>query len=634
MATGEPSQTAPGPLPATPSRWWSGLVRRKKHLGRLTLIAVTTAACLPLLLALSRILAWPGGKSPALAVLEPLRALGALLNRHFVFDWVSPGDRHAILFLLLLPTGALLVAVVRLIFGIRVLGLRAILLAIGFQAIGLLPGLSLMLVVIAVIVLIRPWIQRIRLPMYARITFIVSLSALIMVGAALVAPWLGSDTVWRAAFFPVVIMAMIAEGLASTLEQHDLVMAVWRGSWTIVVALLLVLIDQPVLWLTYQFPELILTQLMAIVLIAELFDLRLLEEWPARLSRLVAGARPWYTGRPKVAVVRNREATGVIAPLGRPAPPGYSEQAIQRLVDALRRQGLEVRVFEGDMTLLSELARYLPPDPRRLTPGGIVLNLATGVQGEGRFTQVPAMLEMAGIPYTGPGPVAHARLADRFALMTLLAHAQVPVPRHFLVSDPTGALTVEFPASARPRFEPDADRTIVRDRRSLRHAVREIRGRFGQATVVEAIVLGRKLSVALLGNDTPECLPLVETSPGAAGKACPAPLDEAVADRVRTCARAAYRAAGCRDYARVDLRLPPSNDPVVVDVKWADLFARQGAFVTAAEAAGYGFPTMMRRIVAEAARRYVVSQNPSGTTTEATAVVSLPKTRAATAATG
>ena len=277
----------------------------------------------------------------------------------------------------------------------------------------------------------------------------------------------------------------------------------------------------------------------------------------------------------------------------------------RRLVDALREQGFKVKVLEGDKTLLDTLTRFLPPNPRHGTPGGIVFNLSTGVQGEGRFSHVPAMLEMAGIPYTGPDPLAYAHLADRLALMTLLREAAVPVPRNVLVSDPTEGVDVEFPAAARPQFELDVKRTVVRNRRMLRNAVRENRRSYGQSTVVEEIIRGREIDVALLGNDTIECLPLLECSSGNGGKTCPVPLGEAIADRIRSCARAAYRAAGCRDYALIRIRVSHFDDPVVIDVKCVDLFARRGSFVTAADAAGYTFATLLRRIVSEAARRYV-----------------------------
>jgi len=590
---------------APAARGW-GLARRKGHIGPKTLAVLAVLGAFPLVLVFCRMLALPG-ESMSLIGVGPLRALGEVLEQWFSLDWIPPSDRGSILYLLLLPTGALLIAFARLTLGVRVLGFRAILIAIGFKASGFVPSLGLLLVVAAAILAIRPWIRRIRLPLYARVAIILCLSATIMVGALLIAPWLHSDAVWGVAFFPVIIMAMLAEGIAKTLEQDNAVTAAWRAGWTIVLALVIFAADLVIAPFIVQFPELILTEMIAILFISEFLDLRLLEEWPDRLARLVAGARPWFASKPRIAVIRTQGSTGVIGRLGTLAPAKYRKQSVQRPVDALRDQGFQVKVLDGDMTLLRELAGFLPPDPRRGTPGGIVFNLAAGVQGEGRFSHVPAMLEMAGIAYTGPGPVALSRLADRYALMTLLEQASVPVPACRVVSDPGETLDLDFPLSVRPRFEPDAPRIVVRNRRTLRAAVREIRRHYAQPTHVEQVVRGRTIHASLLGNEALECLPLVESTDREGGKTCPAPMEESHAERLRESARMAYAIAGCRDYARIDVRLSTFGEPVVVDIRWVDIFDRRGAFVTAAAAAGYTFPALMRRIVDEAAKRYLVA---------------------------
>lgn len=586
-------------------RWLSQVVRPKGHLDRKTVIGLAAIGCLPLVLMLVRSLAAPGapwGESPPV-LLVPLRALGEFANRHLTFDWAPPNAQRTIVHLLILPVSALLVAVFRVSLGIRVLGLRAILLAVAFQAIGIVPCLVLMLVVIGAVVLMRPWMRHIRLPLYARLTFILGVSALAMLGASLAAPWLRSDTMWSVAFFPVIIMAMAAESVAKTMELDNLVTAVWRGVWTILLALILVVIDGPAVQLLHAFPELVLIPLVGIIFVAEFFDWRLLEHWPTRLERARVGQQFWYARRPKVTIVGNEAQGSALTPAVR---------------TALENQGFDVAVLEGDARALGE-RRPGPPD-------SIVFNAATGGAGEARFAQVPALLEMTGIPYTGAGPLAQALLADRFALLSVLAQAGVPVPRHFVVDAPETELSVAFPAWARPRGEPEARRVMVRNRRALRRAVRTIGETHGTPAVVEEAVRGRRITIALLGNGTVECLPLVETLSDPGRRICPAELDATVADRIRAVASLAYRTVGCRDYGRVDIRLGAGGEPIVVDVKCAQLFARRGAFMTAAEAAGYSLATLMKRIVSDAAQRYVRKRGATTTPVPAETLppVSLP----------
>jgi len=292
---------------------------------------------------------------------------------------------------------------------------------------------------------------------------------------------------------------------------------------------------------------------------------------------------------------------------------------VRPLLDALREKGFSVRVFEGDVSLLRELQDFLPPDPRTGAPGGIVLNLATGVQGTGQFCHVPAMLEMAGIAYTGPNPVTHARFLDRYALMLLLQQAGIPVARFSLIANISERISdLRFPLSVRPRYEPGVGPAVVWDRSTLADTACHVMNHYAQDALIEEYVEGRDIRVSLLGNEIIECLPLVERSPKNGRKVCPAPIDEAMAERVRECAYNAYAAVGCRDYARIDIRLSKSSgEPKVVGVNWADIFARRGSFIRSAEAAGYSFADLVHRIIDDASRRYGAGPTPHATRGEA-----------------
>ena len=305
-------------------------------------------------------------------------------------------------------------------------------------------------------------------------------------------------------------------------------------------------------------------------------------------------------------MVRNQESPGVVGRLGTPAPARYRKLSVQRPVDALRDQGFKVKVLKASMTLLRALADFLPPDPRRGTPGGIVLNLATGVQGEGRLSHVRPCSRWRGSRTPAPVP---SRLAPGGPARAADAARAGLRSRAALAGDHRSGETVdlEFPVSVRPRFEPDAARIVVRNRKTLRAAVREIRRHYAQPTLVEQVVRGRRIHASLLGNGTIECLPLVESGETEEGKTCPAIIDDLHAERLRESVRKAYAAAGCRDYARIDVRLSTFGEPVVVEIRWVDIFERRGAFVRAAAEAGYTFPMLMRRIVDEAAKRYLAA---------------------------
>ena len=106
-----------------------------------------------------------------------------------------------------------------------------------------------------------------------------------------------------------------------------------------------------------------------------------------------------------------------------------------------------------------------------------------------------------------------------------------------------------------------------------------------EATVYD--VAGRRVRVALLGNDPVECLPLVELDSKGRLKICPARLEEALAGRIREVARASFRACGCRDYALVDVRVTDPGEVLVVGVETLGILAGGGSFALALRRAGF-----------------------------------------------
>src|SRR5262249_44098133 len=126
----------------------------------------------------------------------------------------------------------------------------------------------------------------------------------------------------------------------------------------------------------------------------------------------------------------------------------------RKIADALAESGYPVRVIEGDETLLTELLRFFHPDTTGGTPGGIVLNLAHGLRGEAGGAQVPGLLEMAGIPYTGPTPFGAMLEHDRALSRLALREAGVPTPGfRVMTGHKDDSHGLHFPVTIRPRHQ-------------------------------------------------------------------------------------------------------------------------------------------------------------------------------------
>lgn len=328
----------------------------------------------------------------------------------------------------------------------------------------------------------------------------------------------------------------------------------------------------------------------------------------------------------RIAVVCNSDFTGVINRFGQPYPqppqPWPQVRIADSVVAALQEGGHETLLCEGNKGLLSTLEQFMPPDPLA-RPSGIVFNLAEGIQGESRFTHVPAMLEMAGVPYTGSNPLGHGLADDKVITKTLIRDSGVPTPNFRVMrrgTETTGDL--RFPVVVKPRREDNSfGLQLVHEPAQLRQAVELIVTQYAQDALVEEYIEGREICVALLGNEELEVLPLVEqdlsgremrlmtweakyTAVAAPPKICPAQIGSRLATSLRDISLATFRACQCRDYARVDLRIDRSGQPFVLEINSMPGLAMCNSYALAAKTAGHSYSSLINSIVNVAHTRY------------------------------
>ena len=90
----------------------------------------------------------------------------------------------------------------------------------------MVPSLILIAIAVATVVVMRPWLRRARLPYHARIAVILCVVSSTMVGSLLMGPWM-NPTRCGASLFPVIVLGMLAEGIANTLDRDNAVTASW-----------------------------------------------------------------------------------------------------------------------------------------------------------------------------------------------------------------------------------------------------------------------------------------------------------------------------------------------------------------------------------------------------------------------
>jgi D-alanine-D-alanine ligase len=325
----------------------------------------------------------------------------------------------------------------------------------------------------------------------------------------------------------------------------------------------------------------------------------------------------------KIAIVYNYESKAVINLFGVPNRERYGHATIKAISNALKKGGHQVKSFEGDKNIIQKLEDFMPSVIAGERPG-LVFNLSYGIQGRARYTHIPSILEMLGVPYMGSSPDIHALALDKVITKIILRQKGLPTP-HFDVWDtPDEPISdeLQFPLIVKPKNEAVSyGLRVVRSEDELRDGVRNIYETFQQPTLVEEYIEGREINVGLMGNNPTEALPPVEyefpegekiitfedktkRSDRELVKICPAKLSSEDTEKVTSLAKKAFSALGCYDYSRVDLRLDKDNNPYILEINSMASLGMGGSYVFAASKVGLDYDALVNRLVDVARQRY------------------------------
>ena len=332
----------------------------------------------------------------------------------------------------------------------------------------------------------------------------------------------------------------------------------------------------------------------------------------------------------KVAIVYNRDSRNVINLFGAPNQERIGLKTIRRLENALRAGGHQVQAFEADKALIDRLEEFMPRVVKGEQPG-MVFNVSYGLQGQARYTHVPSILEMIGIPYVASGPLGHSLALDKVVTKMILRQHGIPTPEFAVLDTPEAPIPPEvvYPSIVKPKNEAVSfGLRIVDDDDELRDGARLIFEKYGQPVLVERFIEGQEVNVGLLGNNPPEAFPPVELSFGAGGPqiytyedktgrsgrniepVCPAPIGDELNQRAQELAVAAFGALGLYDCARVDFRLDDEGNLYILEVNSLPSLGEHGSYLVGAAAVGLDFQGFVNRLLEVAQARYFGTPNP------------------------
>ena len=323
----------------------------------------------------------------------------------------------------------------------------------------------------------------------------------------------------------------------------------------------------------------------------------------------------------KVAVIYNRESMKVINLIGALNPEKYRVEAIQRITKTLKANGHQVKTFEGDKHLIENLEEFMPAVVKGERPG-MALNLAYGIQGFARYTHVPGILEMIGIPYVGSGPLAHSLSLDKVVAKILFKQNGLPTPDFAVLETPDfPAPDLNYPLIVKPKSGADSfGLKVVHNESELREAANIIFEEYAEPVLAECYIEGREINIGLIGNP-PEAFPPVELDfgdgphvysnddkGGRSGRTvkyvCPAELDEETTRKAQEIACKAFTTLQCNDCARVDMRIGEDGSLYLLELNSLPSLGYRGSFVVGAQHAGLDFGALLNRLLDSATQRY------------------------------
>lgn len=295
-----------------------------------------------------------------------------------------------------------------------------------------------------------------------------------------------------------------------------------------------------------------------------------------------------------------------------------SPSTIQAIAAAIESYGHSVVMLEAKPDLPRRLADAAPD---------VVFNVAEGIRGRGREAQVPALCELLGIPYSGSDSTTQSLCLDKGLTKQILRAAGIDTPEWQVISTGREKLKAfRYPVIVKPNAEGTSkgitSASVVEDEAAARAAAKALVDRYRQPALVEEYIEGREFTVGLLGERRPKILPPMEVvfvNPKgrpvygfeekkaftrAVKFECPAKLSAAELKRLEKVVRDTFHVLGCRDVARIDLRLSKESFYVIEVNPLPGLSPGFSDLCMIAEVVGMDHRTLIGEILAGCVKRY------------------------------
>ena len=299
--------------------------------------------------------------------------------------------------------------------------------------------------------------------------------------------------------------------------------------------------------------------------------------------------------------------------------------AVEKAVRTLGHQCFVMAIHDEILTVMHWLQEIRPD---------VVFNLCESVYGNTCWEMnIPALLDLFRIPYTGSSPLTLGLCQDKGKVKDILQSQGILTPRYKMFDRGVGPVKGNiFPIIVKPLHEDGSlgisKESVVFDNEALSRQIQYVIEKYHQPALVEEFIDGRELNAGLLESDGKVgVLPISEIDysefpegvPKICGyeakwmadsieyqkskPICPAPLEWVMKKRVEHIAVKAFKLFGCRDYARVDIRIDRNGKIYVLEVNPNPDISPESGMTRAIKAQGMTYEDFIGALLERALQR-------------------------------
>jgi D-alanine-D-alanine ligase len=300
-----------------------------------------------------------------------------------------------------------------------------------------------------------------------------------------------------------------------------------------------------------------------------------------------------------------------------------SLETVELIAAALEAEGYTVTILGGGRDFLGKILQEKVD---------FVFNIAEG-RGtyRSREAQVPSILEMLDIPYSGSDPQCLAICLDKPLTKKLVASEGVSTPNWCVINDRQELRQMDscdfpFPAIVKPAYEGSSKgirlSSVVEDSKQAIEVIESLLEKYQQPAMVEEIILGDEVTVGIIGNSPPNVMGMMRILPkqkegyfiynldvkrnylDLVEYECPAGLEEKVLQCTKVSSIRAFQALGCRDFARLDFRISTAGVPYFLEINPLPGLGAHSDLVIMAEKMGRSHRQLISAVLNAARERY------------------------------